>query len=79
MGRRISTMDPTIQWAGGQMPWILLLNGHADWRSGSYYTMGQRIGTMDPTTQGQADRCRGSYYPMGGPMRMTRDTVQVDV
>jgi hypothetical protein len=71
-------VDPAIQWAGGQVPWILLSNGPADMCCGSCYPVGQRIVAVDPATQrtgrqvpwillsnGPADSCRGSCYPMG--------------
>ncbi len=48
MGRQIDAVDPTDQWAGGYMPWILT-NGPADRCRGSYYPMGRQMDAVDPT------------------------------
>jgi hypothetical protein len=50
IGWRIDSVDPAIQWAGEEVPWILLHNKLAERCHGSCYPIGWQLDAVDPTT-----------------------------
>ncbi len=77
IGRWIDAMDPTAGRRIVAMDSTVLPNVPTVRCQGTYFSMGRRIGAVDPTLpNGPTNRCSGSFCPMDRRMCVMDPTIQ---